>query len=379
MNTNIDTDTRYPAPKTGRGAWQSRTSLGFIFSVVLLDVIGLGLLMPIQAYIVRQYSDEALMVSMIPVLYASAQFLAAPLLGKLSDRFGRRPVLLISILGSAVGYFLFGVGGALWVLFLSRLIDGFTAGNASIASAYVADVTPPQDRAKNYGFIGMAYGLGFILGPTLGGLLSQISLDAPVFAAGTLSLLAVVGFFILPESLPKEKRLTQPLRIADLNPFGSIFEMLRRPTVGGLLIVQCLFFFVFNGNNIMLPVFMIDKFGALPWQIACSVRHRWDHHGYRARWIGRTPGKALQREAADHQQPCDSSVGSHRCGCCSGAVDVISGDRIEQHRHRTGMAHDGRDAGKQCVIRGARQGEWCEYSIGQPDEHFRAAVGRIGI
>jgi multidrug resistance protein len=256
MKTNVTN-------KSGKGA------LGFIFSVVLLDVIGLAILMPVQAYIVRQYSDEALMVAMIPVLYAGAQFFAAPLLGKLSDRYGRRPVLLISILGSALGYFLFGIGGALWVLFLSRLIDGFTAGNASTASAYIADVTPPQDRAKNYGFIGMAWGLGFILGPMLGGLLSEISLNAPAYAAGILSLLsAVVGYFILPESLPKEKRERKPLRFSDVNPFASVFELLRRPTVGGLLLAQCLFFFVFNGNNSMLSVFMIEKFAVQPWQVA---------------------------------------------------------------------------------------------------------------
>lgn len=250
-------------PQAGRGA------LGFIFSVVLLDVIGLAILLPVQAYIVRQYSKEALMVAMIPVLYAAAQFFAAPLLGKLSDRYGRRPVLLISILGSALGYFLFGIGGALWVLFLARLIDGFTAGNASTAAAYVADVTPPQDRARNLGFLGMAFGLGFILGPTLGGLLSEISLNAPAYAAGTLSLAsAVAGYFILPESLPKEKRESKPLRLADVNPFASIFDMLRRPTVGRLLLAQCLFFFVFDASNSMLPVFMIDRFSVEAWQVA---------------------------------------------------------------------------------------------------------------
>ena len=258
MNKKIKTNS-----KPGKGA------LGFIFSVVLLDVIGLAILMPVQAYIVRQYSDEAIMVAMIPVLYAGAQFFAAPLLGKLSDRYGRRPVLLISILGSALGYFLFGIGGALWVLFLSRVIDGFTAGNASTASAYVADVTPPQERAKNYGFIGMAWGLGFILGPMLGGLLSEISLNAPAYAAGILSLLsAIVGYFILPESLPGEKREKTPLRLGDLNPFASVLELLRRPIVGGLLLTQCLFFFVFNGNNSIVSVFMIEKFAVQPWQIA---------------------------------------------------------------------------------------------------------------
>ena len=248
---------------------KSKGALGFVFSVVLLDVMGLGLLLPIQAYIVRQYSDEALMVAMIPVIYAAAQFFAAPLLGKLSDRFGRRPVILYSITASAFGYFLFGIGGALWVLFLSRLIDGFGAGSASTAGAYVADITPPQDRAKNYGFLGLAFGLGFILGPVLGGVLSGISLNAPVYAAGILSFLAaVIGYFILPESLPKEKRERKPLQLVDLNPLASILEMLRRPTVGGLLTAQCLFFFVFNGNSNMLPVFMIEKFTTEPWQVA---------------------------------------------------------------------------------------------------------------
>jgi DHA1 family tetracycline resistance protein-like MFS transporter len=234
---------------------KGKGALGFVFSVVLLDVMGLGLLLPIQAYIVRQYSDEATMVAMIPVLYAVAQFFAAPLLGKLSDRFGRRPVILYSITASAIGYFLFGIGGALWMLFLSRLIDGFGAGSASTAGAYVADITPPEDRARNYGLLGMAFGLGFILGPTLGGLLSQISLNAPAIAAGVLS-------------LPQEKRETKPLRFTDLNPFVSIVEMLRRPIVGGLLLTQCLFFFVFHGNNSMLSVFVIEKFAARPWQLA---------------------------------------------------------------------------------------------------------------
>lgn len=263
MSQTIQTNPTQPAVPSGKGV------LGFLFCVVLLDVMGLAILMPVQAYIVRQYSDQALMVAMIPTLYALSQFFAAPLLGKLSDRYGRRPVLLISIFGSAVGYFLFGIGGALWVLFLSRLVDGFTAGNASTASAYIADTTPPQERAQKFGFLGMAYGLGFILGPVLGGLLSQLNLNAPAFAAGALSLLsAIVGLFVLPESLPKEKRETQPFHWSDVNPFASIMEMLRRPTVGGLLIAQCLFFFVFNGNNNIQPVFLIEKFSAQPWQIA---------------------------------------------------------------------------------------------------------------
>jgi hypothetical protein len=125
----------------------NQAALAFIFAVILMDLIGLTILIPVTPYIVSQYSRQALMVTLMTVLYAAAQFIAAPLLGRLSDRYGRRPVLLISILGSAVGYFLFGIGGAFWVLFLSRLIDGFTGGNISTASAYIADVTPPHERA----------------------------------------------------------------------------------------------------------------------------------------------------------------------------------------------------------------------------------------
>ncbi len=244
-------------------------ALGFIFFVVLLDLIGMSILTPVAAYVVRQYNTDALAVSMLTVIYAGAQFFAAPLLGKLSDRMGRRPVLLISILGSAAGYFLFGIGGALWVLFLSRLIDGFTGGNISTASAYLADVTPPEKRAKNFGLLGIAFGLGFILGPTLGGLLSQISLSAPAYVASLASLLsAIVGFFVLPESLPKEKRDTTALQLSDLNPFPAIIEMLRRPSVGTLLLAHCVFLFVFYGRNSISTVFLIDKFEVQPTQLA---------------------------------------------------------------------------------------------------------------
>jgi DHA1 family tetracycline resistance protein-like MFS transporter len=259
---NVETATAVPS-KPAKGA------LAFIFVVALLDIIGLTILLPVQAYIVREYSSDALAVSMLTVIYAAAQFVCAPILGRLSDRYGRRPVLLISVLGSAFGYFLFGIGGALWVLFLSRLIDGITGGNISTATAYVADVTLPQDRAKNFALIGIAFGLGFVLGPALGGALSQISLAAPAYAAGTLSLLsAIVGFVVLPESLPRERRTAGVFTWREINPLAALFTMLRRPTLGLLLLVWCLFQFAFTGNNSIMALFMIDKFSALPVEIA---------------------------------------------------------------------------------------------------------------
>src|SRR4029079_12236897 len=142
----------------------------------------------VAPFIVRRYSDNASMVTLLTVIYAAAQFLAAPILGRVSDRLGRRPVLLVCVLGSAIGYFIFGLGGALWVLFLSRLIDGVTGGNLSTAAAYIMDVSKPEQRAQNMTLLGMAFGLGFIVGPALGGLLGQWSVNAPLFAAGGLSL-----------------------------------------------------------------------------------------------------------------------------------------------------------------------------------------------
>jgi MFS transporter, DHA1 family, tetracycline resistance protein len=245
-----------------------RRSLALIFFILLLDVIGITILIPVTPYIVGRYSGEALMVTMMTVIYAAAQFFAAPLMGKLSDRYGRRPVLLVSVFGSAIGYLIFGFGGALWVLLLARLIDGVTAGNMSTASAYIADVSRPEDRAKNFSLIGIAWGVGLILGPALGSVFSGLTLEAPAFAAAGLSFISVLlAFFFLPESLPKERRETERIHLIDLNPFASIGVMLRKPGLGRILLVLCLFNFAFNGINNTQSVFAIQKFDAQPWQI----------------------------------------------------------------------------------------------------------------
>jgi DHA1 family tetracycline resistance protein-like MFS transporter len=245
-----------------------KRALGVIFLIMLMDVIGLSLLIPIAPYIVQRYSANAIHVTLLTVIYAAAQFIAAPFLGKISDRVGRRPVLLISVFGSAMGYVVFGVGGALWVLFLSRLIDGITAGNLSTATAYIADISAPEERMKNFTLIGMAFGFGFILGPAIGSAFSQISVEAPAFAAAGLSLLSVVlGLFLLPESLPRERRETTVLRTNDINPFASIGQMARKPGMARLFTVESLFTFAFNGVNAVLALYIVRKFNAQPWQI----------------------------------------------------------------------------------------------------------------
>lgn len=243
--------------------------LGLIFFIMLMDIVGLTILMPVAPFIVRQFSDDALAVTMVTMLYAAGQFIAAPLMGKLGDRYGRRPVLLVSLFGQAISYVIFGIGGALWVLFLGRLIGGITGGNLSTASAYIADISKPEERTKNFTLIGIAWSLGLILGPALGGLFSQISLAAPAYAAGMLTFLnLLLSFFILPESLPPERRETTPMRARDFNPVVSIIDMARKPGLGGLLLVTCLFNFAFNGISSTSSLFMIDKFGVQSWQVS---------------------------------------------------------------------------------------------------------------
>jgi DHA1 family tetracycline resistance protein-like MFS transporter len=250
----------------------TKATLGLIFAIMLLDIVGISMLYPIASYIVLRYSNDALMVTLLTVIYAAAQFVAAPLLGKLGDIYGRRPVLLISLLGSAIGYVIFGIGGALWILFLSRLIDGITAGNQSVAAAYIADVSTPETRAKNFTLIGMAWGIGLVIGPATGAALGQWRLDAPAFLAAGLSLLGLVlGFYWLPESLPAAQRATTPLRLGDLNPFGTILAFVGKPGLGALLLALCLFNFVFQGINSIESLFLIKRFAAQPWQIGALL------------------------------------------------------------------------------------------------------------
>ena len=256
-------------PRQAREPGRMKGRLGLIFFIMLMDIIGLTILLPVAPFIVRQYSDEALAVTMVTMLYAAGQFIAAPLMGKLGDRYGRRPVLLVSLLGQAISYVIFGIGGALWVLFLGRLIGGITGGNLSTASAYIADISKPEERTKNFTLIGIAWSLGLILGPALGGLFSQISLAAPAYAAGLLTLLnLLLSFFILPESLPPERRETTPMQARDFNPVVAIIDMARKPGLGGLLLVTCLFNFAFNGISSTSSLFMIDKFGVQSWQVS---------------------------------------------------------------------------------------------------------------
>jgi MFS transporter, DHA1 family, tetracycline resistance protein len=244
---------------------RQRRTLTFVFLTVFLDLLGAGILIPIIPYLVRQFRSDAFTVGMLSVTFSAAQFFATPALGILSDRFGRRPVLIISIIGSAAGYFLFGWAGSLWVMYLSRVIDGISGGNISTAMACIADISEPKERAKNFGLIGMAFGLGFIFGPALGGLLSKISIAAPAYGAGILSLCtATFGYFFLPESLPPEQRTHTDISFRALNPLRPVARAFRRVELRTLLIALFCLNFAFAGLQTNFAIFTLERFSFGP-------------------------------------------------------------------------------------------------------------------
>lgn len=247
-----------PAKPGHRAFW-------IIFVTIFLDLLGIGVLVPVIPFLVRRFDSDALTVGLLALSFSAAQFIAAPILGELSDRHGRRPVLLLSLLGSALGYFVFGAAGSLLVMFLARILAGFTGGNIAAAQAYIADISEPKDRAKNFGLMGAAFGLGFIVGPALGGFLVKISLSAPAYGAGLLSLLTMgFGYFMLPESLRPEYRRTGAFRWQVLNPFSQAVAALRRTELWPLMLAFFVLNFAFSGLQTNFAVYTADKLAMGP-------------------------------------------------------------------------------------------------------------------
>lgn len=257
----IPTEPPSTPPGNGDGAARANPrALWIIFVTIFLDLLGIGILVPVIPFLVRRYDSDALTVGLMTLCFAAAQFVAAPILGELSDRHGRRPVLLISLFGSAIGYFIFGWAGSLAVMFLARILDGFTGGNISAAQAYIADISEPKDRAKNFGFMGAAFGLGFVVGPALGGALAKISLAAPAYGAGVLTLVTMAfGYFMLPESLKPEHRRTGPFRWQVLNPFSQGLLAMKRAELWPLMAAFFVLNFAFSGMQSNFAVYTADK------------------------------------------------------------------------------------------------------------------------
>jgi DHA1 family tetracycline resistance protein-like MFS transporter len=213
----------------------------FIFVTLFIDILGLGIIVPILPELIKQFtggddSQAGLYYGVIISIYATMQFLCAPILGALSDRYGRRPVILLSLFGLGIDYLIQGWAPTIGWLFLGRIIAGIMGASITTANAYIADVSTAQTRARNYGFVGAAFGLGFTFGPALGGLLGSINLRLPFFVSAALALVNwLYGYFVLPESLALEHRSSVSWR--KMNPISSIRRLQTYPLVAGLAVV----------------------------------------------------------------------------------------------------------------------------------------------
>ncbi len=214
----------------------NRKLLFSIFLVVFIDLLGFSVILPLLPYFAQTFGADAFTTGLLVAIYAAAQLIGAPILGRLSDRYGRRPILMVSILGNVFGFLMLALAQNLTLLFLSRLLSGITGGNISVAQAYISDVTDEKNRAKGLGLIGAAFGLGFIIGPAAGGFLSQWGYSTPAFVAAGLTLfnLLLVALW-LPESLTPERKIQ--VAQAKQVPFtpAALLAALQRPGIGPLL------------------------------------------------------------------------------------------------------------------------------------------------
>ena len=244
--------------------------MGIVTASMFLNFAGFTIIIPVLPFLIGQYVDPTLvgpLVGIITSVYALGQLLSAPALGALSDRLGRRPVLLFSLTGSIVGYLVLGIGGALWVLFLGRIIDGLTGGNISTMYAYVADITEPRDRGRYYGILGAAGGLGFIVGPAIGGFVGEFSVTAPMFlAAGVTALNVVWAYVALPESVPRERRSTT-FQLRQLNPLAPLRLLSKSRVLRIAFGASFLFFFGATMLQSNMSVFLKDVLDFGPAQI----------------------------------------------------------------------------------------------------------------
>jgi DHA1 family tetracycline resistance protein-like MFS transporter len=226
---------------------KKQAALGFIFATLLIDVMGFGIVIPvfpdlIKGLIHSSLSDASSYAAWLAVAYAGTQFLFSPLIGNLSDRFGRRPVLLCSLLGFCADYLFQAFAPTIGWLFLGRLLAGLTGASFTTASAYIADISEPEKRAANFGLVGVAFGVGFIIGPFIGGVLGSYNIHYPFIAAAALAFLnAAYGYFILPESLSLENR--RPLELKKANPVGTLMKLSKYKAVLGLAVSLFLIYF----------------------------------------------------------------------------------------------------------------------------------------
>lgn len=246
----------------------NKKTLLFGLISVFLSGMGFSIILPVVPFLVAPYvsnsSEQALMVTLLTSVYAFCVFFAAPGLGALSDWFGRRPILLICFIGSALGYFIFGLGGALWVLFLGRIIEGITGGSISTLFAFFADITPQEQRTKYFGWVSAAAGAGGALGPAFGGLIAHFGYAMPFFFGAAITLINFLfGYFYMPESLKEENRLKR-IPLMRLNPFSQLLNILTIKNLGRLLIAAFLIWVPNGSLQAVMSQFAIDSFSWKP-------------------------------------------------------------------------------------------------------------------
>lgn len=250
--------------------------MGFIFITLLIDVTGFGVIIPVMPQLIEELlgvndvSKASQYGGWLTFAYAFMQFLFAPVLGNLSDKYGRRPVLLFSLFGFGIDYLLLSFAPTIAWLFLGRLIAGVTGASFTTASAYIADISTPENRAQNFGMIGAAFGLGFIIGPLLGGLLGELGPRVPFIVAACLALLNwLYGYFVLPESLDKEHR--RPFEWKRANPLGSLLQLRKYPAAGGLIGSFVLIYLAAHAVQSNWSFFNMERFKWTPKMIGISL------------------------------------------------------------------------------------------------------------
>jgi MFS transporter, DHA1 family, tetracycline resistance protein len=229
--------------------------LVIIFLTIFVNLVGFGIIIPLLPFYAETFGASPLVIGLLFAVFSLCQLAAAPALGDLSDRYGRRPVLIFSLLGTVVSFVMLALAHSVTMLFLARIVDGLSGGNISTARAYVADVTEPKDRARAYGLIGAAFGLGFILGPALSGLLAGISYTAPIWAAAAVTLVAtLMAWLWLPETVHRA-------RAGSGNPFAYLPELLGRPLVRRMLAIDFVYWFAFAMFQTTFALFAARRFG----------------------------------------------------------------------------------------------------------------------
>ncbi len=242
-----------------------KPALGFIFVTLLIDITGWGIIIPVVPGLIMEVSggtisDASNYGGWLIAAYAIMQFLCAPVVGALSDRFGRRPVLLLSLFGFALDYIFTAFAPSLSWLFAGRIIAGIMGASFTTAGAYIADISPPEKRAQNFGIIGVAFGLGFIVGPVIGGLLGGLGLRVPFLVTAGLTLLNwLYGYFVLPESLKTENRRAFEWKRA--NPVGTLKSLFRYPVISGLFVSLACLYVASHAVQSSWSYYSIEKFG----------------------------------------------------------------------------------------------------------------------